>query len=245
MTTEPDKSNQLSNIGEQTFKSIIETALTQSKQLTEIDLARLSGFNDDEINMLTLYWQPCFNNSWIYLSDNLILENLTNETGKDAIRNFYNQIMIPTYEEGIDYQQVSADNELVKFSLSNSSNPKKAHNKKYYLVTKKAYNNMIDRRKYSKPVSNPEKTICKRISKELGGKTEVCVNNKRIDILTDNEIIEVKNYNTMLGAIGQILYYSKFYPDRRKRIHIFNHNDRRDIEYETLCGELNISVTYE
>ena len=183
---------------------------------------------------------------WIYLSDELILENLTNETTKFAVPDFIKRILITTYEEEIDYKQVLADNELVKFSLSNSLRKNKPGNrKKYYLVTKKAYNNMIDRRKYSKPVSNPEKTICKRISKELGGKTEVCVNNKRIDILTDNEIIEVKNYNTMLGAIGQILYYSKFYPDRRKRIHIFNHNDRRDIEYETLCGELNISVTYE
>ena len=184
---------------------------------------------------------------WIYLSDNLILENLTNETGKDAIRNFYNRIMIPTYEEEIDYKQVSADNELVKFwrALGKSSKPETRGGKKYYLVTGEAYNNMIDRRKYSKPVSNPEKTICKRIAKELGGRTEVCINNKRIDILTDNEIIEVKNHNGMLGAIGQILYYSKFFPNRRKRIHLFNHNDRRDIEYEALCRELDIIITYE
>ena len=95
--------------------------------------------------MLTLYWQPCFNNSWIYLSDELILENLTNETGKDAIINFYKRIMIPTYEDELDYKQVSADNELVKFHsprLANEKN-KPGNRKKYYLVTGEAYKCML------------------------------------------------------------------------------------------------------
>ena len=147
MTTATAQSIQSSIITPTTFKSIIETALTHSNKLTETDLARLSGFNDDEINMLTLYWQPCFNNSWIYLSDELILENLTNETKKQAITNFYERILIPTYEEVIDYQQVLADNELVKFHYSLKSNEelkaKPGNRKKYYIVTGEAYKCML------------------------------------------------------------------------------------------------------
>ena len=104
----------------QTFKPVLEIALEQNTQVTEIDLARLSGFNNDEINMLTLYWQPCFNNSWIYLSDDLILENLTNDNGKDAIADFYRRILLKKpYQEEINYKQVSADNELVKLIFIN------------------------------------------------------------------------------------------------------------------------------
>jgi hypothetical protein len=154
MITEADQGTQLSNIKEQNFKlelsAVIQTALESKEQLSELDLARLSGFTEDECNMLIIYWKPCFNNSWIYLSDELILENLTNETKKDAIRHFYERILISNYEDGIDYQQVLVDNELVKFWWASSPvlatdkpRSRPAHNKKYYLVTGEAYKCML------------------------------------------------------------------------------------------------------
>ena len=79
----------------------------------------------------------------------------------------------------------------------------------------------------------------------MGGKREVCINGKRIDILTDMEVIEVKNYRTMLSAVGQVLYYSRYYTDRKMRIHLFNHKGRRDKYFEDMCSKLDINVTYE
>ena len=94
MITANTPSNQLSYTNSQVFKlDFIENALVDNKQLTEIDLARLMGFNEEEIRMISLYWNPVFNGSWIYLSDEMILEYLTNETKKNAISHFYERIL--------------------------------------------------------------------------------------------------------------------------------------------------------
>ena len=51
---------------------------------------------------------------WIYLSDELILGNLTNETKKDAIRHFHNRILLKgDFQEGIDYKEIKKDDGLV------------------------------------------------------------------------------------------------------------------------------------
>ena len=94
MITANTPSNQLSYTNSQVFKlDFIENALVDNKQLTEIDLARLMGFNEEEIRMISLYWNPVFNGSWIYLSDEMILEYLTNETKKNAISHIYERIL--------------------------------------------------------------------------------------------------------------------------------------------------------
>ena len=94
MITANTPSNQLSYTNSQVFKlDFIENALVDNKQLTEIDLARLMGFNEEEIRMISLYWNPVFNGSWIYLSEEMILEYLTNETKKNAISHFYERIL--------------------------------------------------------------------------------------------------------------------------------------------------------
>jgi hypothetical protein len=121
--------------------------LSVKELLTETQLAQLAGFNDNEVKMLTMFWNPIFNQSWIYLSDEMILKYLTNETKKDAITDFYRRILIPTYQEGIDYKEVSIENELVKSCSANlpnkNSKVKPAHNKKYYIVSGEAYKCML------------------------------------------------------------------------------------------------------
>ncbi|CAN0398671.1 unnamed protein product, partial [Pylaiella littoralis] len=42
-----------------------------------------------------------------------------------------------------------------------------------------------------------------------------------IDLLTRNEVIEVKHYREWKTAIGQIMSYWYHYPSRTKRIHLF------------------------
>lgn len=183
--------------------------------------------------------------NWIYLSDEIILGNFTYETGKDAINNYIKRILKPNFHEEIDYKQVSKNNEFVMKNLKNNE-LKTSNRKKFFIITKKTYRNLVERRKFSKQGrSRPEKIICERLARELNGRLEVCINSKRIDILTDTEIIEVKNCKNMLSAVGQILYYSKYYPDRTKRIHLFDHDNCRDEKYEELCRELGINITYE
>ena len=56
-------------------------------------------------------------------------------------------------------------------------------------------------------------------------------------------------------AIGQILYYATYYPKHNKRIHLFNHKNKRDDRFDILCESslrepenrtsLDIIVSYE
>ena len=150
MITANHQSNQLSLYNTDVFKSdLIKNALslTSDKPLTEVDLAKMIGFSEEEINMISVYWNPVFNGSWIYLSDEMILEYLTNETGKYAIKNFYDRILLSQYEREIDYKEISAEHDLVKNgwlkTTTENSTRKPAHNKKYYCVTGEAYKCML------------------------------------------------------------------------------------------------------
>ena len=77
---------------------IISQAINLSEDfipIDEIKLAELSNFTPKEISMLKLFCNPCFNSTWIYLSDEIILNFLTNERNKDAINNFIRQVLQP------------------------------------------------------------------------------------------------------------------------------------------------------
>ena len=152
MKTTTDKSKQPSNTTIQIFKPelFIEKALSLSKEtpLNELELAKLAGFNDNEIQMVQMFWKPVFNQSWIYLSDEIILEYLTNTNNKDTITDFYRKTFLKgDYIEEIDYKEVSSENELVKFGSdffpSQKSKTKSAHNKKYYIITGETYKSLL------------------------------------------------------------------------------------------------------
>jgi hypothetical protein len=88
-----------------------------------------------------------------------------------------------------------------------------------------------------------EREIQLKLHKELGGKIEVETDSGFIDILTDNEIIEIKNGKNWKDAVGQILIYSLDYPKHVKRIHLFDIDENEDIQKK--CEIYNILVTYE
>ena len=134
-----DKKNEISD-------NIMSLAIKNTKDitLTEYEFAKLMNFTDKEIDMLKIYWNPIFNDSWIYLSDELILGNLTNETKKDAIRHFYDRILLKgDFQEGIDYKEISPNDELVNSYSPNLANRnlelKSSNRKKYYAVTGETY----------------------------------------------------------------------------------------------------------
>lgn len=70
-----------------------------------------------------------------------------------------------------------------------------------------------------------------------------------IDVLTPDEVIEVKFVDQWKQAIGQILVYSSAYPDRGKRLHVITPNRGRSEFVEEVvkpaCKEFGIRVTYE
>lgn len=95
-----------------------------------------------------------------------------------------------------------------------------------------------------------EKAIRNRLQSQLGGLTEVATPVGRIDLLTDLEIVEVKEISEWKHAMGQVLAYSGFYPEHKRRIHLFASKSNTSLEYALLqvrfiCDELNIIVTFE
>jgi hypothetical protein len=109
----------------------------------------------------------------------------------------------------------------------------------------------INNDKYLKELNNlnpyekdrQEKDIQLRLQSELKGQIEVKTKFGFIDLLTDTEIIEIKNGKSWKHGLGQLCVYSKFYPDHQKRLHLFNIEKDKDIE--KLCEEFNIKITYE
>jgi phage anti-repressor protein len=114
-------------------------------------IAEYNGFTESEINMMELFWSDNFNENWIYLSDEMILNNMTNETKKNALSNFYTQVLFINFTINVDYKEIKKDDELIKKydnifdSLKNGNQKNKAKmvRKKYYAITGETYKELL------------------------------------------------------------------------------------------------------
>ncbi|AGC02398.1 transcriptional regulator [Acanthamoeba polyphaga moumouvirus] len=86
-----------------------------------------------------------------------------------------------------------------------------------------------------------EKQLKLKLQKKLGGTTEVPTSCGKIDLLTKNYIVEIKTYNNWKAALGQILAYSDQYPDKNKRIYLFDVPDDNDcVKIENIFKKYNV-----
>lgn len=91
--------------------------------------------------------------------------------------------------------------------------------------------------------NNKEKLIQLRLQEELSGEIEVETKVGFIDLLTKDEIIEIKEGKNWKHAVGQILMYGVEYPSHKKRIHLFNME--KSVIVEDYCRLYDINVSYE
>lgn len=85
-----------------------------------------------------------------------------------------------------------------------------------------------------------------KLARQLCGETEVPVEDGRIDVLTCQEIIEVKHIRQWKSALGQILHYGQYYPCHQKRIHLFGvDNEVKLPTIQHTCERRNVIVTWE
>jgi hypothetical protein len=98
-----------------------------------------------------------------------------------------------------------------------------------------------------KDYSNTEAKIRERLKNQLDGLTEVSTSAGKIDLLTQNEIVEVKRITNWKAALGQILVYSAFYPEHQKRIHLFGRDNEliKLPDIEAACLSFDVNVTAE
>lgn len=90
-----------------------------------------------------------------------------------------------------------------------------------------------------------ERQVKERLHRKLGGVVEQKTPVGRIDLLTEYEIIEIKEIDNWKHALGQIIAYSMFYPLKQKRIHLFGKSTINKNLITTICNKLNILTTFE
>lgn len=100
-----------------------------------------------------------------------------------------------------------------------------------------------------------EEKIRQSLEKELTGK-KAPTKAGQIDVLTAEEIIEVKHVKKWKEGIGQLMVFGKIFPNHRKRLHLFGKFPRRiNTEFSTellssnlikeFCNMFEIEVTME
>ena len=90
---------------------------------------------------------------------------------------------------------------------------------------------------------NKEKEIQTKLNEELGGEIEIKTEFGFIDILTEDELIEIKIGHDWKCGIGQLLAYGEYYKDHVKRLHLFDF--KYDEKIAKICEKYNIKLSYE
>ena len=158
-------------------------------------------------------------------------EILIYENGSNCIRNTYGHPLIATNIAQWVSNDFAIDVSLWIEEWKNIQNNSEIYCDKLNNIKCDNYNYLI------------EKDIKLKLQKKLGGEIEVPCYDGFIDLLTDKEIIEIKDVKNWKYALGQILIYSEEYPKHSKRIHLFNTEYNKNIENK--CLKYNIIITYE
>jgi hypothetical protein len=88
--------------------------------------------------------------------------------------------------------------------------------------------------------NNKKKLIQKKLHKKYGGQIEVTTQVGDIDLLTDDLLIEIKTYDNWKCALGQLIAYSTFYPNRDKCMYLFDIGDKDVKIIKKICNKENI-----
>ncbi len=115
---------------------------------SHLDLAVLvgvmyCGFTEADVEYIRIFWDVAFNKSWIYLSDEMIIERMGYKKSEHTITNFVKG-MKKKYKDQVDYKEISKTNSLVveyykSCKLINTCK----HNKDYYAITGETFKKML------------------------------------------------------------------------------------------------------
>jgi len=96
------------------------------------------------------------------------------------------------------------------------------------------------------PSRELKKEIQLSLQASIGGVFEVKTLAGNINLLTADEIIEVKRIKGWKSALGQIIVYGKYYPSHQKRIHLFGETQASYLELiRSHCTPLDVIVTHQ
>ncbi len=112
---------------------------------------------------------------------------------------------------------------------------------------------ILNQEKYMKEINDLEpyrknqieKQIQLKLEKKLNGQIEIETPIGFIDLITSDEIIEIKDFVNWKHAVGQIQTYSFFYPNKKKIIYLFGKDFSASELIENICATHQIEVRYE
>lgn len=113
---------------------------------------------------------------------------------------------------------------------------------------KRTYEEAIENIRPDKKRKTLEKTVKESLHRRVGGDMEVPCDHGKIDILTDDTVIEVKRLEKYVHALGQVLSYSISFPHLEKRIHLFGEEDEGGPTVrnaQRLYSSFGVMCTYE
>ena len=90
-----------------------------------------------------------------------------------------------------------------------------------------------------------EKDIQAKIHKWWGGEREVKVATGIVDLVTDTQIVEVKEASSWKHSFGQILSYAPFFQTKEKVLYLFGTCPNNLHECYKLCKQNNIRLICE
>jgi hypothetical protein len=91
---------------------LIENALRPQEELSFDKLAKLAGYTKEEQKWASIFWEPAFNGSWLYLSDEAV-SWLGYNGDKHARRNCIRELK-NSFTEYEDYEIVDQEHKLAK-----------------------------------------------------------------------------------------------------------------------------------
>lgn len=138
---------------QQNVRQEIQDALERFnyQPMSRADFGSLAGMQPEEMKYLDLFWDPAFNKGWLYLSDEMVRSQLTNETSIAAVSNFNKRILTgKDYVLNVDYKQIEYNDPLIILyensrlsNLIDGHKPKKINNKVYYAITGETYTDLL------------------------------------------------------------------------------------------------------
>lgn len=92
----------------------------------------------------------------------------------------------------------------------------------------------------------PELAIQKRLEKQYGAGHKV-VPIGVIDVLTKDELIEIKNWDDWMKGFAQCILYGRYYPNHMKHLRFFGEppSVEKELIIRTICAEYGIKITQE
>jgi hypothetical protein len=116
-------------------EKIIELAVKEP-EINEVILAKLAGFNDEEIQFIETFWDYAFNDSWIYISNDMVVNWLGYKKGKSTMSDFYTKNLLKNYEVDVEFKEINQNDEIIKKFYSDlNRNEKPGNRAKFYIVT--------------------------------------------------------------------------------------------------------------